>query len=231
MAEQDRLLRKQNEELVGVRQDLQEFVQFSKSAEQRAYDKAVRDLKSQQNQAKEAGDLPAFADATERLDDLIKEHPAVTGKEKPADAAATIPAPDKEWHDWMNAEPNAWGNFQSEQTWYNEEPEMFAYAQQMDKYLLNKNGFKEPRSKHLKELTELVKKKFPAYFGNPARSKGSPVEGDTGGGPGSNGKHSYNDLPPDAQKQCDKWAGKDGKGTGTLGDKFTRKDYLDSYKW
>jgi hypothetical protein len=233
MADQDTLLRKQTEEIGGLRGDLQEFVAFSKSAEQRAYDKAVRDLKMQQVKAKDDGDLPAFAEATERLDDLIKEYPAAAGKEptKTATSAATVPAPDKEWHDWMNAEPGAWNEWQSTQTWYNEEPEMFAYAQQMDKFLLTKNGFKKPRSEHLKELTKLVKKKFPAYFGNAARAKGSPVEGDTGGSPSGGDKHSYNDLPPDAKAQCDKWSGKNGKGTGTLGENFTREDYLKSYKW
>lgn len=233
MQEQDQLLRKQNDEVTGLRQDLQEFVQFSKSAEQRAYDKAVRDLKLQQNKAKEDGDLPAFADATERLDDLIKEHPSVTGKPKPAGTSETPAAttPDAEYRQWMTAEPGVFENWKSENDWFTSEPEMFAYAQQMDQFLMTNNGLKNKRSEHLQKITELVKKKFSDHFGNPARKKGSPVEGDAGGSPSGNGKHSYNELPPDAKIQCDKWTGKSGDGKSGTIPGLTRDDYLKQYRW
>jgi hypothetical protein len=235
MAEQDALLRRQTEEMTGLRQDLSEFVQFSKGAEQRAYDKAVRDLKTEQLKAKEAGDLPAFVEATDKLDNLISEHPAVTGKPKvdqPGAAPASTPkTPDEEYRAWMAAEPAAFDDWKAEQKWFTEEPEMFAYAQQMDQFLQANHGFTMKRSERLAKLTELVKKKFPEYFGNPARKKGSPVEGDTGGGPSGNGRHTYNDLPPEAKKQCDKWTGKDGKGESGTIPKYTREQYLKDYKW
>lgn len=235
MAQQEETLRKQTEEITGVRESLTEFVVFSRDAEQRAYDKAVRDLKAQQSKAKEDGDLPAFADATERLDSLIADHPAVTGKAKvdqPGAAPATAPkTPDEEYRQWMAAEPAAFDEWKGENTWFTEEPEMFAYAQQMDQFLQTKHGFGIKRSERLKKLSELVKKKFPAFFGNAARATGSPVEGDAGGRPGGNGKHSYNDLPPDAKTQCDKWTGKAGDGKSGTIPGLTRDEYLKSYRW
>ena len=233
MADQDRLLRDTANELSGVRSDLQEFVQFSKSAEQRAYDKAVKDIRVEQTAAKEAGDMPAFVAATEKLDAVIADHPAVTGADvKPGATSDQKPKPWLEqYNQWMTAEPTAYDDWKKENDWVIKEPEMFAYAEQMDRYYQNQEGFTISRSKRLEKVAEMVKKKFPEYFGNPAKKRGSPVEGDTGGQPGGNGKNTYHDLPDEAKKICDKWTGKDGKGTGTLGKGFTRDDYLKSYRW
>ena len=232
MEQQARTLQDQTDRIAAMQQDMQEFVQVSRGAEQRAYEKAKKDLLAQQRTAKESGDMPAFVEATEKLDDLIAEHPVVTGKELKVGATDAKPkSPDEEYREWMAAEPTAYDDWKTENTWFEEDPDMFAYAQQMDQFLQTKHGFKLPRSKRLDELTKLVKKRFPEHFGNAARAAGSPVESDTGSRPSGGGGKSYQDLPPDAKKQCDKWTGADGKGEkGTISG-LTRTDYLASYKW
>lgn len=234
MAEQDRVLRQQTELVTSLKADMTDFVAFSRGAEQRAYEKAVSELKAEQERAKTEGDMPAFVAATEKLDAVIAEHPAVTGKDnKPSAITDAKPkTADEEWKAWMAAEPTVFDEWVQEHKWFNEDPEMFAYAQQMDQFLQVKDGFKKPRSQRLKDIAELVKKKFPVYFGTAARASGSPVEGDSGGAPnGGNGRRTYHDLPEDAKKQCDKWTGKDGKGKDGTIPGLTRDDFLKSYKW
>jgi hypothetical protein len=231
MDQQARAMQEQADRIAAMQQDMQEFVQVSRGAEQRAYEKAKRELLAQQQTAKAEGDMPAFVEATERLDSLIAEQPTATVKDpKAGSTEERSKSPDDEYREWMAAEPTAYDDWKADNTWYAEDPDMFAYAQQMDQFLQTKHGFKLPRSKRLEELTKLVKKRFPDHFGNAARKVGSPVEGDSGGSPSSGGK-TYNDLPPEAQKQCTKWTGKDGKGTSGTISGLTRADYLASYKW
>lgn len=236
MVEQDQLIRQQTGEVQDLKNTLTEFVEFSKGAEQRAYNRAVKELRAEQNKAKEAGDLPAFVEATEKLDAVIAEHPAITGKDKPLEAssiqAAHKPSSvDEEFKQWIAAEPAAFEDWKGENTWFDDEPDMAVYADQMDRFLIRKNGFKVKRSDHLKEVAKMVKKKFPEYFGNSARKGGSPVEGDSGGSPSGNGRRTYHDLPADVKAQCDKWTGKSGNGkTGTIKG-FTRDEFVRNYKW
>ncbi|HEY6019773.1 MAG TPA: hypothetical protein VIY48_07680, partial [Candidatus Paceibacterota bacterium] len=241
MADQERQMKTQAEEfktaMASLKGDLSEFVEFSKGAEQRAYQKALKELKAEQTKAKNAGDLDAFVEATDKIDSLIAEHPAVTGKGDPKPVIDPKPQAQptgvqEQFQQWIASDPNAFDEWKAEKdnAWYQEDPDMAVYADSMDRWLINtkyvKDGFKMSRRDHLAEVTKLVKKKFPDFFGNPARRVGSMVESDTGGAPGGNGKQTYSDLPEDARKQCDKWAGKDGKGTGTMGPNFTRADYL-----
>ena len=232
MEQQARTLQEQTDRIAAMQSDMQEFVQVSRGAEQRAYEKAKKELLAQQQQAKAEGDMPAFVEATERLDDLIADHPVATGKEPKVGAADAKPkSPDDEYREWMAAEPTAFDDWKAENTWFVEDPDMFAYAQQMDQFLQTKHGFKLGRSKRLEELTKLVKKRFPEHFGNAARANGSPVEGDSGGAPSGGGGKTYHDLPAEAKRICDKWTGKDGKGTSGTISGLTRADYLASYKW
>jgi len=221
MMEQDRVIR-------DLKDDLKDLAAFTKGAEQRAYDKALKDLKEEQKKAVEAGDIPAFEKATADLDDLIAQHPAVTGKEK----KETPPADDldAQYKKWLDAEPGVFEAWKTENPWFTEDPEMWAFANQVDQFLHQQHGLTLPRSERLAELTKRVKKKFPGYFTNQAKNTGSPVEGDTGGSP-SRGDKGYNDLPAEAKAKCDKWSGKDGKGESGSIPGFTREDFLRNYKW
>ncbi len=50
-----------------------------------------------------------------------------------------------------------------------------------------------------------MKQKFPEKFGNPRRSRPSPVEGATSAGGKQKKGKSYDDLPPEAKSTCDRY--------------------------
>jgi hypothetical protein len=214
----------QRELIESMKSDFSQFVEMSRSAEQRAYDKAIKDLRAEQQRARDERDMDAFVDATEKLDAKIAEHPTVTGK-KPKNQQ-------EEYQEWLAEGEGDWEAWKKENVWYMDDPEMHTYANQMDNYLQAKHGFSKSRAERLKGVKDLVQKKFPDHFGNPARRAGSPVEGDTGGrAPSASNGKGYHDLPDAAKKQCDKWTGKDGKGKAGTIPGLTREDFLKTYKW
>lgn len=229
MAEQEKTMQGQTAIIQAMKEDMAEFVEFSRGAEKRAYEQAIKDLQERQRDAVEAGDLPAFDKVTAELDQKIAEHPALTGKKKAIEASKTQPM--DEYKAWLEAEPTVFDSWKDANPWFSENPDMFAYAMQMDAFLQQKDGFTVSRSKRLERITDLVKKKFPDHFGNTARRAGSPVEGDTGGVASKDGRRSYNDLPEEAKKQCDKWCGKDGKGESGSIPGLTREQYIQQYRW
>lgn len=229
MAEQTKLLEQQDKKFESLQQDLSDFVQFSRASEQRAYDKAMTDLQEKQLKAKTDGDLDAFVEATEGIDNLLKTHPAVTGEDRPKGSAGQQKTVEQQYQDWIGAEPNAFEDWVAENQWFHNDYELHSEALKIDQFLQQKYGFSKSRSFRLQEMGKMVKDRFPEKFGNTSKAKGSPVEGDSGGGPkGSNGK-SYNDLPPDAKAKCDKWTGKDGKGENGTIKGLTRQEFVEQY--
>lgn len=218
----------QNAMIADLKADMSGLVEHFKGSEQRAYDQAVKDLQKKQSDAEAAGDMPAFVEATKRIQEKINEHPAVTGKA----TTATTPAAQDAAASWYAAEPGVYEKWTAENEWLKTDPDLFDYADKMDRFLNARDGLTKPRSYRLSEITRMVKEKFPEKFGNPARAKGSPVEGDTGGRARGNGEgHTFNDLPEDAKKQAIKWCGKDGKGESGTIKGMTFKDFAASYKW
>jgi len=225
MSEQEQLLRDQKASIEAMRGDFAEFVEFSKSAEKRAYEKAVKEIQTKQRDAVNAGDVDAFDKATAELDARLSSHPMATGKI----SGSTVKADPMQ--QWLNAEPGVFEEWVSENDWFSEDPEMFAFANQVDQFLQSKHGLSKSRRERLAEIASRVKKKFPDYFSNSARKTGSPVEGDTGGPRRSEGKRSYHDLPAEAKKLCDKWTGKTGDGKSGTIPGLTREEYVKNYEW
>jgi hypothetical protein len=222
MAEQERLLREQSARIAAMQADFGEFVEFTRKSEERAYQRALKELQAKQRKAVEEQDLEAFDKASSELDEYIRQHPAITGKpreEKP---------PASREPEWFSKE--VLENWKANNPWYLENPEMAIYARQIDEWLGNTRPELAQRER-LEEVTRKVKEKYPAYWANPKRGGPQPVEGaEHGGRPASSraGK-TYADLPPDAKAICDRFCGKDGKGkTGTIPG-YTREDYVRDY--
>jgi hypothetical protein len=227
--------------LDGLRGDMGEFVSFHKDAADRAakaaYAQALKDAKGKQEAAFESGNRDAFNAATAELDQLIQSHPAVTGQ---ADRKPEVKQPEKreggtgnpDLDKWLEAEPGALDDWLTKNQWYNEDADMADYAEKVDRLLHRKHRLGIPQSEQLELVTEEVKKKFPSYkdWTNNERKKVATVESSGDSGPVA-GKKSYASLPPEAKKQCDKWAGVDGSGkTGTMPG-FTREEFVKTYKW
>jgi hypothetical protein len=213
------------EEIAGLKKTLVDFAEFSKKSEERAFKKALAEIEAKQRRAVVDGDAEAFDSAKAELDEL-KQHPAVTGIPAIEVKPVTEPAKQEGWPK-VN-DPAIFKAWTEDNDWYGEDPEMAAYAYQMDNWLANTKKFPTQREQ-LNQVTELVKKKFPKYWEtkNPNQDKPPSVEGGSeGAAPVVGGrKKTYIDLTPAAKAYCDEWAGKDGKG-GTIPG-FTRDMYLD----
>lgn len=223
-----------------IRADMTQFVNFHKEAEKRGYEQALRDVKAKQKQAFTDGNEQAFKAASEELDQLIKEHPVVVGRDlgetKPPAGRDKKPGspntgnPDLDA--WLSSEPGALDEWMEQNPWFNEDLEMADYAEKVDKMLHRKFKLSIPQSQHLEEVTKEIKKKFPNWKGwaNPRKAAAPAVEGGGASAP-IKGDKSYDVLPLEAKAQCDKWSGVTGDGkTGTMPG-FTREDYLKAYKW
>ena len=239
VGEQSRIIKEQaaenkrlNEKLETMSQDVSLMVESGRKAEQRAYDRALKDLQAQQRAAVETQDTATFDKVTADINEHIKQHPAVTGK--PADIPVkkdeTKPAgaTDIAW------KPDAvvFDNWVAENTWYQKDPELAVYAHQIDAWLTNNRKFSSQQSQ-LDEVTKHVKEKFPEHFGQAKKQTAPTVEGSGDAGPvgGNSSKKNYGDLPAWAKEVCDRQAGKDGLGKSGSIPGFKRDDYIRDFDW
>lgn len=182
---------------------------FFSKAEQRAYERAVSDIRRQQEEAVEAGDLEAHRAASKELDKL----------EKPKAVEADVVDPDvrvEEFADWGKANK-----------WYGTNATMRAYADaQADKLAKSKGGFLDRAD--LDAVADKVREKFEDEFAEEFATKAnkprprSAVEAVGSVRPGRTGK-TFNDLPAEARAACDKWVKQ-----GLI---KSRDDYVKSYDW
>lgn len=230
IARQTKMLQDQLDEVAAVKGTLREFVEYSRKSEERAYQRALTELKQKQRQAVAEGDTDSFDKVSGDIDELLRDHPIVTGVKPPKvsdDHKSKEVKPTDTWTDeeaqeeWLDANE-----------WYFEYPNMAAYAIRMDK----KISKAEPALTHRKRLEKIrlaVEEKYPKYFKGtedeeevlpkdegPRRRPGG-VEG--GGGVPVKGKRGYHDLPTDAKTACDRFV-RDIPG-------YTKEEYLASYDW
>lgn len=181
--------------------------EFFSKAEERAYNRALSEIRSEQEAAVEAGDLDAHRAASKKLDELEKPAPTTADTNEGQRA--------EEFADWM-----------TENRWYANDA-FRAYADaQADKIARDKKGFLERSD--LDQIAKLVKdkfaEKFPTEFGV-EKAKAPARNAVDGGGtaPARRSGKSFNDLPMEAQRACDKWV-----ANGII---KSREDYVKSYKW
>lgn len=180
---------------------------FSKS-EERAYHRALEDLRAKQEAAVESGDIEAFRAADKEADKLRSEmgKPAIDKPEVDEKERATS------FGEWMEANP-----------WYVMNEKLAAYTDAQAQIIVTAKGGILDRS-DLDELAEKVKAKFPSAFEDDdttPKQKRSPVEG-AGNRPAQRGGKTLADLPPEARAQAIKW---DKQGV------CKTADYLKNYQW
>lgn len=181
---------------------------FFSKAEERAYERALSDLKADGAAAAKAGDTDEF---NRVMDEVAKlEKPGAAAPEIDVDARM------EEFTDWSKSN-----------RWYGSNDVMRMYADtQAEKIAKAKGGAFLDRA-DLDAVADAVRVKFedayPDEFGAaPAPKKRSPVDGG-GSAPRSKGGKSFADLPPEAQRMADKWV-----NSGII---KSRDDYVKSYQW
>lgn len=205
-------IRQENEQLKSqlkeINETLNQFVEFSSKAEERAFNKARQELAAKIEQAAATADPAAARAALAELETLKPEAP----KPKPKDERPAV-APDPVIQDWI-----------SKEEWYLKDRALNAYA--TDIYgELERAQPGLSKSELLAETKRKTVAKFPEKFGiNPAREGAAAVATPSGEtAPRKSNKKTYNDLPPEAKQACDKFV-KQIPG-------YTREKYVADYDW
>jgi DNA-binding transcriptional MerR regulator len=168
--------------------------------ERKEHESEIKRLTEVRKKAITDGDGDTFTRADERLNELRKDTPTEVDPEKAKyDRLATQWASDNDW--------------------YGQNGKLTGYADGIAERVANE-GYSGKA--YFTELTRRVKEEFPEEFKNPNRGKANGVE--SGGEKGSNSKaKSYENLPADAKKACDKFV-RDIPN-------YKREDYLNTYEW
>jgi len=204
-------LKAQNKKLLArldqAERTAKQAAEFFSKAEQRAYERAVAEIRAEQEAAVESGDVAAHRAAADKLDKLDKPSaPTATEGIKPEDAQEAL-------IDWRR-----------DNKWFGSNQLMTDYAEiEADRML--KAGMM-PGPEHLAKIREKVMAKFPEEFedkgGEPEQRRRSAVDGGNIIPPRRGGK-TFNDLPSEAKMACDRFI-----KAGYVKD---RETYVKNYQW
>jgi len=192
--------------LAAAEKTAKQAADFFSKAEQRAYERAVADIRAEQEAAVESGDVIAHRAAADKLDKL--EKPGA-----PQDDDVTPEQRAEDFADWGKANK-----------WYATNSLMQAYADSQAQILAKQKGGFLNRD-DLDAVAEKVKAKFADDFADDAEPAPKPRSRVDGGGTrqGARSGKTFADLPAQAQAMCDKWV-----KNGTI---KSRDDYVKNYQW
>ncbi len=196
----------QTAEIEKLNSTVKNVLKLSKTASQRAYQKAVRDLKTQQRDAVANQDLEKFDEIDREITELNKD----------------LQGDGEGGYDQTNGDPHPdFQTFQDQNMWYNTDNELTAFANGTADAIA-KEGSNLVGVRFYDEVIKRTKKAFPHKFANPNKGAPNPVEGgDDGSGDGkSSKKKTYRDLDADARAACDDFV---AQGL------FTREEYIADY--
>ena len=207
------------EQLKEIRATTEEFKRFQKEA----YEKKIQDYETKLTELKEVraraisdGDgskVNELDDAIDNIKDEVRETKAVATKAqeesyKPAATTQLDPA----LQSWLD-----------NNKWFGTDRRMTAITNGIGESLRLEQPLLKGQE-FLDKLDEILLEEFPDRLGKPNTGRGSPVESGSGsrqsrtrGNP-----HSYDNLPADAKKACDKFVQQK---------LMSREEYLSMYDW
>jgi hypothetical protein len=203
-------VKRQEKQIEELTRTVKDFTEHMTKTEQRAYDRAMADLKAQRKDAIAAGDGEAFEKVDEAITDLQKEVDAKAAKAKTSAPAAQDDPVYSEW--------------EGRNKWLADE-RMAEYAE-FAANSMRSRGEKAQGAEFLDLVTKKVKEQFPDKFTNPRRESAPSVEG-AAPAPRKGGK-SYADMPADARAACDRMAKNGFSGDQKAADKF-KVDYVKQF--
>jgi hypothetical protein len=195
-------------EIAELKQVMGDFREFASRGEQRAFEKAKRELEEKRDVAVAHADTETFKATQKEIDELDKsvKPPKPAEVEKPK-----IDAPDPAITSWIGENP-----------WFTTDSELMEYAKAQDQFLMKaKPGLSV--AERLAMVKDRTKKEYPDKFGNPKRDQASSVS-EPGSHPALRKKgKTYDDLPAEAKAACDKFV-------RTIPN-YKREDYVKEYDW
>lgn len=199
----DRRLEATEKKLSDVNDVLTEVMQFNARAEDRAYKRAKVELEDLRREAVGQADVVAVETIQRQIDEL--EPPRQAKVAPPSTGAAQV---DPIVVDWARQNP-----------WFDRDPELKRVAMGIHEAI----GGSMSLADNLAEVRRRVAAAYPERFENQRRSAPSAVASATPTTPRRSNGRSYEDLPPDAKKQCDKFV-KQIPG-------YKREQYVTDYDW
>lgn len=178
-------------EVADMRQTMERFAEHHTKTEQRAYERALSDLKGQASAAAEMGDANAVNRITGEIADLAAD--AAKSKEAPKPKPAPSEDVTEAQEEFFEANP-----------WFNTDRVMRAAAIEIADQI--KADYPDPK-KQLAEVAKRIRAEFPHKFTNARRTEAGAVEGAPNRGSKTAGK-TYSDLPADAKAACDDFVGR-----------------------
>ena len=189
-----------NQELAKTQSLLKTLTDHHKKTDERAYERAMKDIKADQRKAVENRDIETYDELDKALNDL----------EKPVESKAD-PNVDPGFIAWKDENP-----------WYNEKANMAMYADSVAAFVEQQNPNLKGKP-FFDKVTEEVKARYPEEFKNPNADKtdfveGVPGDNDTGGKKSK--KKTYSEMDDQAQKACDELV---------RGNIMTKEQYVKEY--
>jgi hypothetical protein len=208
----DTALEKTQAELKAIKNNMDEFVKFTRAAAQRESEARIAELEAAKDDAFDKGDKEAFIEADKALKEIETKKPETP---TPTDVPAMTEA---EFKTWL-----------TENSWYGKDSDMTdeadLIAEKIKRRTARENGTALVGAPLLEQVVSEIQKRFPEKFTNPNRQRPGAV-GSAGGNrtdsPGGKRGKSFSDLPREAQISCNNWV---SMGLGT------RDEYLKDYDW
>jgi hypothetical protein len=197
-------------EIAEVKQVLTDFREFATRGEQRAYEKAKRELEEKRDVAVAHADTETFKATQKEIDELDKsvqpKKPVAEAVERPR-----IDPPDPAITSWI-----------ADNAWYTTDAELMEFAKAQDQFLIKtKPGLSV--AERLEAVKNRTQKEFPDKFSNPRREQASSVAEPGSQTPRRKTGKTYDDLPAEAKIACDKFVKQIPN--------YKREDYLKDYDW
>lgn len=200
-------LHKANRTIKRLEKMVETMAQHTEEVKAGAYKQALEDLKKEKKQAAKENDIEKVVALDEKIDHVKAQ----------AEAAKKAPDTSNEVFDeWK--EKNAW---------YNDDEDMFAYANGIGNKLEKDNPDWGPE-KVLDEVAKRTKKAFDWKTKNPNREKPSKVGSGSGDDKTPKGKGklpTYSDLPPEAKEMYNTLVKSKSNPRGVLSPEQYLKDY------
>jgi hypothetical protein len=156
----------QSKHIKRVEQTLEALKQHQDKITKSAYEKAMRDLKAQQERAVEDGDLTQYHALNEKQKEIEQEHQELQATLK----TPVEPQVHPELQEWI-----------ARNSWFETQPHMRVFADQYsDQFAAKVRAGIMTSGEALKEIEKAVRNEFPNKFRNPNKDKPSSVEGSSG---------------------------------------------------
>lgn len=204
------IIRDQNRKLTAEMKEMKDLVRDvlanQKASNDRAVSEALTKLQSEKRTAVEEAD-PVKVEAIDKQIDTLK----AGTKEKTETKAST------------NDLPPEFAAWERTNKWFRDDPMLQRIAvAQYDVVSVDPETADLPDAEKLKLVSAEVRKRYPEKFSNPNRKNAAMVESGGNGNARGNGKHSFSDLPAEAQTMCERLVKQKV---------VTREQYLANYQW